>query len=125
MDRLLQVDREELARRSLAEVQQTLGQVMDVVNAAKDGRLIADSEREVLALMQQLQSRVYEQALQLRIDSSESSFSPSGGCVGQTQGEQGSLVVESADGGGPGGSVSDAMVRRGGKKRGSGRRVNR
>ena len=28
MDRLLQVDREELARRLLAEVQRTLGQVM-------------------------------------------------------------------------------------------------
>lgn len=125
MDRLLQVDREELARRLLAEVQRTLGQVMDAVNAAKDGRLIVDSEREVLRLMQQLQSRVYEQAMQLRIDSSESNFSPSGGRVGPAQGQQGPLVVEPADGVGPGGFVADAVVRRSRSKRHAGRRVDR
>jgi hypothetical protein len=54
-----------------------LARVMDAVNSARDGHLIDDSEEPVFDLMKELESRVFQKALQMRIDSTESSFSPS------------------------------------------------
>jgi hypothetical protein len=88
MDRLIQVDREQLASQMHQELEGMLGQVMDAVNAAKDGRLIEDSERPVLELMRDFQKRVFEKALQLRVDSTESAFSPSPGPGGEAQAQQ-------------------------------------
>jgi len=79
MDRLIQVDRERLTSEMHQELEGMLGQVMDAVNAAKDGRLIEDSERPMLELMRNFQKRFFEKALQLRVDSTESAFSPSKG----------------------------------------------
>ena len=76
MDRLVQVDRKQLASEMSQELEGMLAQVMDAVNAAKDGRLIADSERPVLEIMRDFQKRVFEKALQLRVDSTESAFFP-------------------------------------------------
>src|SRR5512146_1459270 len=89
MDRLIQVERERLAAEMRQDWEQTLAQVMDAVNAAKEGRLIADSERPVLELMRGLQKRLFEAALQLRVDSTESAFSPSAGRGGKAQAHQG------------------------------------
>jgi len=83
MDRLLQVDREEFAKAMRQEVEQILKQVMDAVNAAPDGKVINGSEMQVRDLMARLRLRVFEQAVQMRIDSTESSFSPSPGCGGR------------------------------------------
>lgn len=88
MDRLIQVDRAQLAAEMRQDLERTLAQVMDAVNAAKEGRLIADSERPVLELMRDFQRRLFEKALQLRVDSTESAFSPSEGRGGKTQAQQ-------------------------------------
>jgi hypothetical protein len=85
MERLVQVDRVQMGEALRQEAEQMLRQVMDAVNAARDGRLIEDSEGPVLEIMQEFQRRLYEKALQMRIDSTESSFSPSEGHRGSAQ----------------------------------------
>ena len=99
---------------------QCMGRVMDAVNAAPDGRLIEASEVPVHELMRQFEQEVYQTALQARIDSTESSFSPSGRCVGKAQVEQGSVLQQPADAAGPGGAVAAALVGRGRGQRGAG-----
>jgi hypothetical protein len=111
MDRLVQVDRQRLAAEMQKDLEGMLGQVMDAVNAAKDGRLIADSERPVLDLMRDFQKRVYEKALQLRVDSTESAFSPSAGPGGEAEAQQGPLGGLAPDAVGRGGTVPDALLR--------------
>ncbi len=113
MDRLMQVDRERLAAELQLEVEGMLGQVMDAVNAAKDGRLIEDSERPVLELMRDFQKRVFEKALQLRIDSTESAFSPSPGLGGQAQAQQRPLGSLASDVAGADVPVAHALLRPG------------
>lgn len=119
MERLVQVDREQLAAQLRTEFEQAMAQVMDAVNAAKEGRLIQDSERPVLELMQDLQRRVYQKAVQLRIDSTESSFSPSAGRDGQGQAEQGAQPLQPADAAGAHPAQPHAVLRSRGRKRGS------
>ena len=77
MDRLIPVERERLAAEMRQDLEKTLAQVMDAVNSAKEGRLVADSERPVLELMRDFENRLFQKAVQLRIDSTESAFSPS------------------------------------------------
>ncbi len=47
MERLVQVNRDQLAADLRQEVERALAKVMDAVNSAKDGRLIEDSEQPV------------------------------------------------------------------------------
>jgi hypothetical protein len=89
MERLLQVDKEAFVRAMRAEVDRVLGQVMEEVNNAPDGNVINGSEMQVRDLMAELRRRVFEQALQMRIDSAESNFSPSVVGGGREQAEQG------------------------------------
>ena len=89
MDRLLTVDKDAFVRAMRTEVDQVLGRVMDEVNNAPDGNVINGSEMQVRDLMAELRRRVFERALQMRLDSTESSFSPSGGRGGRDQAEQG------------------------------------
>ena len=59
------------------EAEQLLKDVMEAVNQAPDGDWIAGSEEQVRDLMGEFRKRVYEQALQRRIDAAEAAFSPS------------------------------------------------
>ena len=111
MDRLIQVERGRLAAGLHAEVGKLLAGVMDAVNAAKEGQLIQDSERPVLELMRDFQKRVYEKALQLRIDSTESAFSPSQGPRRQTQAQQGAVGSLTSDTAGVGDSLAQEVLR--------------
>jgi hypothetical protein len=117
MDRLVQVDREQLPAQFRQEMEQTLARVMDAVNAAPDGRLIEASEGPVYDLMKDLERRVLEKALQMRVDSTESAFSPSGGRLGQAQTQQGPQRVVASDPAGPGEPEPHAVLRSGGHKR--------
>jgi hypothetical protein len=82
MDRLLRMDTDEYLRQMRQEVDRILQQVADAVNDAPDGNVINGSEMQVRDLMAELRQTAYEKAVQLRIDSTESSFSPSEGQVG-------------------------------------------
>jgi len=83
MARMLTADEQELWRRTQAMVRQTVQQVMAVVNAGRYGHVIADSEVQVNELMNDLKGRVYQEAVQARIDATEASFPPSGRSDGQ------------------------------------------
>ena len=89
MDRLVQMDKDEYLRQMRAEMDRILAQVADAVNNAPDGNVINGSEMQVRDLMAELRKTAFEKAVQMRIDSTESSFSPSEGRVGQTPAKQG------------------------------------
>jgi hypothetical protein len=112
MERLLRMCKEQFVEQLHAEVDRVLGEIADAVNDAPDGQVINASEMKVRELMGQLRTRVYQKALQMRIDSTESSFSPSAGRIGQPQAEQGPLGPDGADGQRSGGVGSDAVARR-------------
>jgi hypothetical protein len=117
MDRLIQVDREQLASQMQQDLEGMLAQVMDAVNAAKDGRLIEDSERPVLELMRDFQKRVFEKALQLRVDSTESAFSPSEGHGRQAQAQQRPFGGFTSDAAGASVPAAHALLRPGRRQR--------
>jgi hypothetical protein len=89
MDRLLTVDKDQFVAQMLEEARRAFGEVADAVNNAPDGNVINGSEMQVRDAMVELQRRVFEKAVQMRIDSTESNFSPSGGQSGPCQAEQG------------------------------------
>jgi hypothetical protein len=79
MDRLVRMDKDEYVRQMRQEMERILGQVAEAVNDAPDGKVISGSEMQVRDLMAELRKVAYEKAVQMRIDSTESSFSPSAG----------------------------------------------
>lgn len=97
MERLLMMDKEQFISEMQAEVRQILGRVADAVNNAPTGNVINGSEIAVRDAMAELRQRVFEKAVQMRIDSTESSFSPSEGRDGPKQAKQGSPFPERAE----------------------------
>jgi hypothetical protein len=89
MDRLLTMDKQEYVLRMQAECRRIMERIADEVNAAPTGNVISGSEMQVRDLMAELRCKAFETAVQMRIDSTESNFSPSQGRIGQTQGKQG------------------------------------
>ena len=59
------------------EVNQSLEQVVDAVNQAPDGAWISGSEEQVRDVMAALREKVFERAVQKRVDAAEAAFSPS------------------------------------------------
>ena len=53
-------------------------QVMEALNKAPDGAWIEGSEEEVRDLSAEFRRRVFERAVQMRIDAAEAAFPPSG-----------------------------------------------
>lgn len=89
MERLLTADKQEFVLRMQAECRRIMEKVMEAVNEAPTGRVIDGSEMQVRELMAELRQKAFQTAVQMRIDSHESSFSPAEGCVGQDPGKQG------------------------------------
>jgi hypothetical protein len=79
-----------------AECRQIMEQVADAVNAAPTGNVISGSEMQVRDLMAELRRKAFEMAVQMRIDSTESNFSPSQGLIGQVQGKKGTGIPQHA-----------------------------
>ncbi len=78
-------DPEGLVPRMREEFEACMRRVMEAVNASPDGAWIEGSEVEVHELMRRFETRVYEAALQARIDAAEpaaarsrAAFSPGG-----------------------------------------------
>lgn len=80
MDRLLQIDKDELIRRMRAEFERTMAEVTQAVNAAPDGHLINGSEERCRDVLGEFRRRAYETAVQMRVEATEvdPSFSPGG-----------------------------------------------
>ena len=66
------------------DAEQLLKDVMEAVNQAPDGEWIAGSEEQVRDLMGEFRKRVFEAALQRRIDAAEAAFSPSADDTGRS-----------------------------------------
>ena len=58
-------------------MQQYLQSVMESVNNAPDGEWLAASEEQVRDLSADFRRRVFERAVQTRVDAAEAAFSPS------------------------------------------------
>ena len=95
MDRLLTLDKRQYVSKMQVECRRIMEQIADTVNAAPSGNAISGSEMQVRNLMAGLRCTAFEMAMQMRIDSTESSFSPSEGCIGQAQGKEGARVPQS------------------------------
>ena len=87
MDRLSQLDRDELVRRMREDFERTMRQVADAVNDAPDGHLIDGSEEQVRDLLGDFRRRVFQTAAQMRVEATESSpaFSPGEGSTGSSR----------------------------------------
>ncbi len=68
---------EEFAASMREEVDQYLKQVMEAVNQAPDGAWIAGSEEQVRDIVAAMRQRIFEKAMQKRIDAAEAAFPPS------------------------------------------------
>ena len=71
------VSPQEFADSMKQEMEQYLKEVMDAVNGAADGEWIAGSEEQVRDLSAEMRRRVFEMAVQKRVDAAEAAFSPS------------------------------------------------
>lgn len=72
-----QVPPEEFVASMREEVDQYLQQIMDAVNQAPDGDWISGSEEKVRDIAAAMRRRVYEQAVQKRVDAADAAFPPS------------------------------------------------
>jgi hypothetical protein len=98
MEGLKTMEKPEYVSRMQAECRRIMEQIADAVNAAPTGNVISGSEMEVRDLMEELRRKSFELAVQMRIDSHESTFSPSQGRGGEIAGEQGPLPPQHDDG---------------------------
>jgi hypothetical protein len=68
---------EEFVESMREEVEQYLQQVMEAVNQAPDGAWISGSEEQVRDIVAAMRQRVFEHAVQKRVDAAEAAFPPS------------------------------------------------
>ena len=78
MDELPKISADALKAFLRGRVDEIAEKVIDAVNVAKPGRLIADSEEQVRDIMGELRRAVFETAVQQKVDAAEAAFSPSG-----------------------------------------------
>ena len=79
MDGAPKVEPNVLAESLSSEVEAFLKSVMQAVNEAPDGEWIAGSEERVRDLSAEFRQRVFQEAVQQRIDAEEAAFPPSAG----------------------------------------------
>lgn len=116
MDRLLTMDKEQFVARMQSEVRAILEGIADAVNDAPQGNVISGSEMRVRDLMGELRRKAFETAVQMRIDSTEPSFSPSQGHFRQQQAEQGAVQPWHAERERSDGAEPDPLARRRGRQ---------
>ena len=73
----VQVAPEKLVAAMEQEMRQYLQSVMQAVNDAPDGAWIAGSEESVRDLSADFRRRIFERAVQMRVDAAEAAFPPS------------------------------------------------
>ena len=76
---LPKVDRAALRAQLLAEFDRTVEEVVDAVDNAPAGRVIRDSEEPARVALDRFRCKVYEAALQAKVEAAEAAFPPSGG----------------------------------------------
>jgi hypothetical protein len=71
------VSPQEFADSMKEEMEQYVKNVMEAVNKAADGEWIAGSEEQVRDLSAEMRRRIFEAAIQKRVDAAEAAFPPS------------------------------------------------
>jgi hypothetical protein len=71
---------QEFAESMRQEFEEFAKEVMEAVNNAPDGQWIAGSEEQVRDLSAEMRRRVFEAAVQKRVDAAEAAFPPSAPC---------------------------------------------
>ncbi len=79
MDAVSKVSPKQLLEALRGEMEMFLESVMEIVNEAPDGEWISGSEEQVRELCAVFRQRVFQEAVQQRIDAAEAAFSPSRG----------------------------------------------
>ena len=77
MERSPRVSPQEFAESMKQEFEEFATKVMDAVNDAPDGQWIAGSEEQVRDLCAEMRRKIFERALQRRLDAAEAAFPPS------------------------------------------------
>jgi hypothetical protein len=80
MDSSPRVPPQEFADSMRADFDQFAKEVMGAVNEASDGQWIAGSEEKVRDLCAEMRRRVFERAIQHRVQAAEAAFPPSLPC---------------------------------------------
>ena len=71
------VSPQQFAEAMKGEFEEFAKQVMEAVNDAPDGQWIAGSEEQVRNLCAEMRRKVFERAVQRRVDAAEAAFPPS------------------------------------------------
>ena len=77
MEMAPRVSPQQFAESMKAEFEELAKQVMEAVNDAPDGQWIAGSEEQVRDLCAAMRRKVFERAVQQRVDAAEAAFPPS------------------------------------------------
>jgi hypothetical protein len=77
MERSPRVSPQQFAESMKGEIEEFAKQVMEAVNDAPDGQWIAGSEEQVRDLCAEMRRKVFERAVQQRVDAAEAAFPPS------------------------------------------------
>lgn len=77
MDSSPHVPPQQFAESMKQELEEFAVKVMEAINAAPDGQWISGSEEQVRDLTAEMRRRVFERALQKRLDAAEAAFPPS------------------------------------------------
>ena len=77
LDATSKVDPKQFSESMKAQTDSYLESVVQAVNSAPDREWIAASEEQVRTFSAEFRKRVFEQAVQQRIDTAEAAFSPS------------------------------------------------
>lgn len=88
MDRLMGMDLAAYEERAVEVARQAVRRIGQSINEARAGSFFEDCEMQVKQAGEDLTRELMELGSQMRIDSTESSFSPSEGSVGQADEEQ-------------------------------------
>ena len=120
MDDVPQVKSELLMPAVREQVEDAVRKIMEAVNAAPAGALIAASEEAVRDITGQLRRQLFEAALQQRITAAEAAFPPSGGpAVREEETQQGAAADHGADGQRACESAAEVVAFSGRRQRGS------
>ena len=71
------VQPQEFANSMKQDMEQYLKEVMEAVNSAVDGEWISGSEEQVRDIAAEMRQRIFERAVQKRVDAAEAAFPPS------------------------------------------------
>jgi GTP cyclohydrolase I len=77
MEKSPRVSPQQFAESMKQEFEEFAKEVMEAVNDAPDGQWIADSEERVRDLSAEMRRKVFQRALQERVDAAEAAFPPS------------------------------------------------